>query len=515
MSSPSKSARDVRASPGPIADRYVVGEALGRGGFGTVFQAADTRTGQDVAIKLLHVERDRPSDRARFWSEVQAIAALRHPHTVRVFDCGVHEETPYLVMELLRGESLADRIRRTGPLEHAAAASVLRQALRAVAAMHRGGFLHRDIKPSNLFLTPTEDGGLHVTVLDFGLAKNASAQGIDATGSGDVPCSPQYVSPERVLYNASLPSGDVYALGLVGIEMLDGRRPYEAPSASGHLVLHADLALPVPLGERAARSPLADTLRRATQKRASERFHDAVEMLEAVARVDGGASGASTVSIAGQRPRPETLSFELGEEETLSATFSAPPSLHAQRPATTDAGGVVARPARSRLLWMSGVAAVAIVGIAAATLTRAHADADAVIQLPAALALPVTTANQPADVLPATTESAAALTSTGSAAAAPTLARPDAERTPIVADTSEPDAPSSTVPATVRNAPAQLGRDSAITARPRRAEAPAAAAPVGAEVDETPETSRSQPDDEPTPASPTGAARWGLGLEPR
>ncbi|MFC4909572.1 serine/threonine-protein kinase [Actinomadura gamaensis] len=175
-----------------IADRLVLREPLGAGGFGEVWRATDTVLGRDVAVKLMLPARTGPADRARFVREARTAGALRHRHIVVVHDLGqaVHERRPvlYLVMELLEGRTLG-AVLAEGPPPLPLALRWAVQTCDALAAAHRAGVVHRDVKPDNIMVTP--DG--EVKVVDFGIAKAAAELGAPATSQ--VIGSPPYVAP--------------------------------------------------------------------------------------------------------------------------------------------------------------------------------------------------------------------------------------------------------------------------------------------------------------------------------
>ncbi|HEY6177542.1 MAG TPA: serine/threonine-protein kinase, partial [Kofleriaceae bacterium] len=183
-----------------IADTYKIEALLGRGGMGAVFLASHLRlAGKQVAIKILHTEIEDVDVIARFKREAEIAARLNHPNIVGVVDYNVASDgTPYLVLDYLEGETLAQRIAR-GPLALDHVMSILRQIGSALAAAHRAGIVHRDLKPQNIFLVPTEVDGRLVEiakVLDFGISKIRGSQTVktqDSTLLG----TPQYMAPEQ------------------------------------------------------------------------------------------------------------------------------------------------------------------------------------------------------------------------------------------------------------------------------------------------------------------------------
>ncbi|QSB16939.1 protein kinase [Natronosporangium hydrolyticum] len=206
-----------------LRERYLLLEPLGVGGMSQVWHAADELLGRSVAIKVLATPLAADPDlRAATWREARAVAQLSHPHLTQVHDYG---EAPlpgggtagYLVMELVAGQTLADRL-TGGALPPPAAARVASQVAAALAAAHRGGVVHRDVKPSNVMLTETG-----VKVLDFGIAAMAGSVAVD----GDqLVGTPTYAAPERLDPGApALPASDVYSLGVLFYETLTGSPP--------------------------------------------------------------------------------------------------------------------------------------------------------------------------------------------------------------------------------------------------------------------------------------------------
>jgi eukaryotic-like serine/threonine-protein kinase len=228
-----------------LGGRYRMEVPLAAGGMGEVWAARDLQAARPVAVKVLggaFAGDDRAAERLR--REARAAGRLEHPNIARVLDLGEHDGRPYLVMELLEGESLAERIGRAGPMAPAEAARVVAAVAGALEAAHRAGVVHRDVKPGNVFLT----AGGEVKVLDFGIAL---AAGEAALTTGDLIGTAAYLAPERVLGQRATPAADVYALGVVLYELLAGRRPFEAGSEIELAMAHvngrpASLALVAP-----------------------------------------------------------------------------------------------------------------------------------------------------------------------------------------------------------------------------------------------------------------------------
>ncbi|HVF14240.1 MAG TPA: serine/threonine-protein kinase [Acidimicrobiales bacterium] len=214
-------------TPTVIAGRYEVGELLGRGGMAEVYAGIDRRLSRPVAIKLLQESMAVREDvRVRFEAEARAAAAITQPHAVAVYDSGEHEGIPYIVMERLPGDTLADRI-ATGPVLSAAEARGFgRQVLGALEAAHGVGMVHRDVKPGNILLT--REGSAKIA--DFGIAKSLDVSA-DLTGTGQVIGTPAYLAPEQLAGDGASPVSDLYSLGVVLYEALTGRKPYEGDNA--------------------------------------------------------------------------------------------------------------------------------------------------------------------------------------------------------------------------------------------------------------------------------------------
>ena len=206
-------------------------EELGRGGMGVVYKARQERLNRTVALKMvLRGAHLTATDRARFLAEAEAVAAIKHPHVVQVFEFGERGGQPYFAMEFLGGGTLAGRLKDAGQLPPADAAAVVEKIARGVQAAHEAGIVHRDLKPANVLL----DAGGEPKVADFGLAKRGQA---DLTDTNAVMGTPAYMSPEQAGGRAKFvgPAADVWALGVILYECLTGTVPFRGGDAWGVL----------------------------------------------------------------------------------------------------------------------------------------------------------------------------------------------------------------------------------------------------------------------------------------
>ncbi|MEU5210296.1 protein kinase [Streptomyces sp. NPDC020742] len=224
-----------------IAGRYRLRDTIGRGAMGEVWRAFDETLGRPVAVKLLLPHDSDPTAPSRFRLEAQTAGRLSHPHVVAVLDFGEHEDRLFLVMELVDGDSLADRLTVSGPLPAEHVAHIAAQAALGLAAAHRQGIVHRDIKPANLLLGA--DGTLKIG--DFGIARFLDDPGAALTATGQIVGTSLYLAPERALGRTAGPASDVYSLGCVLYQLLTGRPPFQADGALAVLRQHLDAA-PVP-----------------------------------------------------------------------------------------------------------------------------------------------------------------------------------------------------------------------------------------------------------------------------
>jgi serine/threonine-protein kinase len=263
-----------------LAGRYEVVRKIGAGSMSEVFEVMDTRMGERVAVKVLRANRvTNPGAVERLRREARAAAKVAHPNVIRILEVGeIAPDVPYLALELLHGETLAERITH-GKLPVGAAMRILRAVLAALDAAHAAGVVHRDLKPGNVFLV--SDG--RIKVLDFGLSQMGGPDGfsLSLTPHGLVCGTPCYMSPEQARGEELIDArSDLFSAGSMTYEMIVGRGPFEAPTPMAVLSRIVTEAPPPPGRVIEGVPAEVDTLvMRALAKRREDRFQTAAEML--------------------------------------------------------------------------------------------------------------------------------------------------------------------------------------------------------------------------------------------
>lgn len=289
-----------------LAGRYVLDTPIGRGGMGEVWRATDTVLGRQVAVKTIDLTRvPDESGAVRFEREARVTAGLNHPHVVTVHDTGVEGDTAYLVMELLPGPSLAERLRQ-GPFGVDDVVDVLRQVAGALQAAHARGLVHRDIKPANV--VTADDGRLRV--LDFGITQLGDASTQQAlTATHTVMGTAEYLSPEQAMGGRVDGRADLYALGCLAFALLTGEPPFSGPTAVATMMMHTHDPVP---DVRALRPDtpawLAGLVSSLLAKDPADRPAEAGAVLAAVGARRAPAAAATTVLPAGGADRTQRLS---------------------------------------------------------------------------------------------------------------------------------------------------------------------------------------------------------------
>jgi serine/threonine protein kinase len=268
-----------------IDGRYTLGELLGGGGMAQVFLARDEVLGRDVALKMLRSQYADDEDFVeRFRREARNAAALNHPTIVQVYDQGRAEDgTYYIAMEYVPGGTLAQRIKREGPMDPAEAAAVASRVAEALAVAHERGIIHRDIKPQNVLLTASGDA----KVADLGIARAASSTTMTETSL--IFGTASYMSPEQAKGERVRPQSDLYSLGIVLFQMLTGELPYTADNPLATAMKHVDAP---PRHPREVNPAVPQELDAATAKllakRPEDRYASAAALAEDLRRVSEG-----------------------------------------------------------------------------------------------------------------------------------------------------------------------------------------------------------------------------------
>jgi WD40 repeat protein/transcriptional regulator with XRE-family HTH domain len=276
---------------------FELSERLGTGGFGIVYRAKQPDIDREVAIKLiLPRHADHPDFIRRFEAEAQLVARLEYPHIVPLYDYWREPGSAYLVMRLLRGGSLEDRL-VDGPVPLDTLLPMLNQVGTALHAAHRAGVIHRDLKPANILLD--EDHNAYLS--DFGIAKDIISH---HTEQGAVVGSPAYFSPEQIQAEPVKPQSDIYCLGIMLFELLTGHKPFPGPTAVAYVKQHLGESLP-PLATYCPNLPpaLDSVLARATAKKPANRYPDVPALLVDFQQAVGGTAGA--LSNVGSRVQVE------------------------------------------------------------------------------------------------------------------------------------------------------------------------------------------------------------------
>ena len=264
-----------------IAQKYLLLHLLGRGASGEVFRARNILAGNVLALKLLIEDAARDSELVqRFFREGRAINRIGHPNIVSVFDAGYADAIPYIAMEYLGGESLAQVLDRIPKLPFASVAAILLKVLDALAAAHKADIVHRDLKPANVFLQACPGAAPTVKLLDFGVAKiREGGESSIKTESGMILGTPDYLSPEQITADGEIDGrSDLFAAGSLMFELLTGRRPFHGPTfvTTTYRIVHEDVPSLVEAGGPDDPA-IAQILARALCKNREGRFASAIE----------------------------------------------------------------------------------------------------------------------------------------------------------------------------------------------------------------------------------------------
>ena len=283
-----------------MPDRYDILGEIGRGGMGVVYRARDQRLGREVAIKRLREELlGDEKTRERFEREARAVARLDNPHIVPVYDFGVEEGVPFLVMPYVEGPTLRERVEAEGPLSPDKTARLGQKLAGALEAAHEEGLVHRDVKSQNVLID-----GKRPRLTDFGIARLRERTRL--TSTGEVLGTPAYMSPEQLEAGDVDHRSDVYGLGAVLYECLSGRLPYEGENTMQLMYAIAE-GKRAPLEETAPEVPswLAQVVEKCLSEEPEERYESAEALAEALREGGKWPPGPATVEMpAGEAPSP-------------------------------------------------------------------------------------------------------------------------------------------------------------------------------------------------------------------
>ena len=309
-----------------LAGRYRLVTKLGQGGMGSVWRAEHLTLGIPVAIKLIDASIAQSEEAlARFRREAQAAAELRSAHVVHIIDYGVENDTPYIAMELLEGESLAARLERVGKLSPLDTATILTQVVRALTRAHQQNIIHRDLKPENIFIVPEGDDEV-VKVLDFGIAKklglSSTSSGVK-THTGAMLGTPYYMSPEQAKGHANVDHRtDIWSLGIIAYECITGLRPFEAETLASLLIAICTEPLPTPSQVATVPSGFDAWFARVASRDLTVRFQSATEavtQLRVVCGLKGTTQSLEITAAPNATPAPGLEASALGQTGDPSA----------------------------------------------------------------------------------------------------------------------------------------------------------------------------------------------------
>lgn len=290
-----------------IDDKYRIVSKLGGGGFGAVYRAEHKMMNRTVALKVLHHHlldgEARNQFLVRFQREARTASKIEHPNAITIFDFGIFEGMPYLVMQYVEGRTLKQVIGSHGALSIERVVSIIEQVSSAIQEAHDIGIVHRDLKPDNIILAAAKDGSERAIVLDFGIAKivndDKSADSMQLTQTGTITGTPQYLSPEQAKQGEIDARSDIYSLGIITYEMLCGQVPFTADSVISVLMKHMSEVPPrfSEIGKSSKVSPaLEEVVFAALEKEPKNRPQSVRDFARRLSEAAGIAPGSTTSS---------------------------------------------------------------------------------------------------------------------------------------------------------------------------------------------------------------------------
>lgn len=440
-----------------LAGKYRLLSLLGRGGMGSVWRAEHLSLQAPVAVKMIDPQiAQAPEALSRFHREAQAAAALRSPNVVQILDHGVDETThaPFIVMELMEGESLADRLARSGRLSPVDTSRIVLQMARALTRAHAAGIVHRDLKPDNVFLVKNEDEEV-AKILDFGIAKSDVHRVGAATATGTVMGTAYYMSPEQISGSKVVDHrSDLWAVGVIAHECLTGNKPFESETLGGIVlkICTEPIRTPSLLGNVPA--GFDQWFQRAVMRDPALRFQSARELADELTRVcESGAVAVGSLT-ANTLANSKTEWLDTGRV-----------GLDRSGPVRADTGGALSRTAgspaqavpatRSSTPWLlAGIGVVVLAGAAAAYFAFGAPESASTDAAAAASSLLAETAS----VGPATTSVAIAVSVEPEPRVEPIPTTPAASFVEPAIDPSAPPTASAPAPVVIRRPRGETAR---------------------------------------------------------
>lgn len=456
-----------------VLEKYRVERVLGKGGMGVVVAATHVELEHRVALKfLLPMALEHPDIVERFAREARVAAKIQSRHIARVIDTGrMPSGAPFMVMEYLEGQDLAELLKTEGRLAPDVAVDYVLQACEAIAEAHAAGVIHRDLKPSNLFLAKQRDRRAIVKVLDFGISKLVDPKELPLTRSASIMGSPHYMSPEQLTSSKNVdPRTDIWALGVILYELVAGRRPFDADTMP-EIVAQVLQNTPTRLSFHRPNLALdfEHIIARCMATFPRDRYPSVREMAAAlsafapdsnaatlavarIGRVLGGPSlppaAVNAVPLAPRIVIAETLASDGAETKVVEGGESSAPVTAPQAEAPSTASHI------SRAPLFVGLGGVILLAALAYAIVRGPGDGPA--PAPAPAAIPESSVVAAPSVVPASPEPSAAVTSPS--ATSSTIALPPPRVTASVRHSSPPKspAPSAVVPEPKKN-PLDMG----------------------------------------------------------
>ncbi|MGD9890553.1 MAG: serine/threonine-protein kinase [Dehalococcoidia bacterium] len=355
-----------------LSNRYLIAEEIGIGGMGSVYRATDLRTGGEVAVKVPHTFLARNVEyMERLRREAQIAASVYSPRVVRVVDFYEHEGVPYLVMEYVPGETLADIARQQGRFSLAETLAVGLEVARALDAAHAKGVIHRDLKPQNIKLVDGE-----VKVLDFGIAKGEGFANV--TSASVFMGTPEYCAPERGAGEGDIRS-DIYSLGVILYEMYEGHLPFQAATPLALMKKHETEPAPPLTGD--VPEAFQEIIARCLAKDPDERYQTPRELVQALRKVADLPSGTIPTEVSADGLVRTIIQPRLTDSSEVAQATSTPVAEPPSGQTTLAASATAAvepatQPHRrnQRLLPLLGIVAAVLIGGAIAAVVLLNRD---------------------------------------------------------------------------------------------------------------------------------------------